>query len=130
VKYFARKHGKRFIEKIRRHKNCWKRAALIIGLPWGRFVGVPRPEDMPEDLFEYVAESLGDALRECGVDDYLLVGNEIPPLIRDLIDDHAHVLAEAFIDKYGEAVAEIIGSLTSSGLRADIMVLRSFMVLG
>jgi len=68
---------------------------------------VPRPEDMPEDLFEDVAESLGEALRRCSIDDYLLIGNEIPPLIRYLIDNHAHVLAEAFIDKYSEAVAEI-----------------------
>jgi hypothetical protein len=99
--------GERLKHALKPYTNCWKRAALIIGLRLGKFVGVPRPEDMPEDLFEYVAESLGDALRECGVDDYLLIGNEIPPLIQYLIDNHAHVLAEAFIDKYGEAVAEI-----------------------
>ncbi len=99
--------SERLKNALKPYANCFKRAALIIGLRLGKFVGVPRPEDMPKDLFEYVAESLGDALRECGVDDYLLVGNEIPPLIQYLIDNHAHVLAEAFIDKYGEVVAEI-----------------------
>ena len=99
--------SERLKNALKPYANCLKRAALIIGLPLGRYVSVPRPEDLPEDLFEHVAESLGDALRRCSIDDYLLVGNEIPPLIRYLIDDHAHVLAEAFIDKYGEAVAEI-----------------------
>jgi len=103
VKYFARKHGKRFIEKIRRHKNCWKRAALIIGYASAGHPIVPRHEDLRKD----VAESLGDALRECGVDDYLLVGNVIPPLIWYLIKNHARALAGAFIDRYNEAVGEV-----------------------
>jgi len=97
--------SERLKNALKPYANCFKRAALIIGLRLGKFVGVP--EDLPEDLFEYVAESLGDALRRCSIDDYLLVGNEIPPLIRYLIVNHAHVLAEAFIDKYGEVFAEI-----------------------
>ena len=100
--------SERLKNALKPYANCFKRAALIIGLRWGRSVSsVPRPEDLSERLRRDVAESLGDALRRCSIDDYLLVGNEIPPLIRDLIDNHAHVLAEAFIDKYGEAVAEI-----------------------
>jgi hypothetical protein len=99
--------SERLKNALKPYSNCFKRAALIIGYASARRVSVPRPEDLPEELFEHVAESLGDALRRCSIDDYLLVGNEIPPLIRYLIDDHAHVLAEAFIDKYGEVVAEI-----------------------
>jgi hypothetical protein len=99
--------NERLKNALKPYANCLKRAALIIGLHRGRYILVPRPEDLPEDLFEYVTEYLDDALRRCSIDDYLLVGNEIPPLIQYLIDNHAHVLAEAFIDKYGEVVAEI-----------------------
>jgi KaiC/GvpD/RAD55 family RecA-like ATPase len=106
VKYFTRKYGKRFIKKLRRHKNCWKRAALIIGYASAGHVSVPRPEDFPESLRKDVVESLGDALRECGVDDYLLVGDKIPLLIMNLTKDHAYALTEAFVDKYNEAVSE------------------------
>jgi len=80
VKYFARKYGKRLIKRMRRHKNCWKRAALIIGYALAGRVSVPRPEDLPED----VRESIKGALDRCGVDDYLLVGDVIPPLIMGL----------------------------------------------
>jgi len=65
---------------------------------------VPRPEDLPSD----VVGSLGDALGKCEeIDNYLLVGNKIPPLIVNLTKDHAYALTEAFIDKYNEAVAEV-----------------------
>jgi hypothetical protein len=103
VKYFARKYGKRFVKKLRRHKNCWKRAALIIGHASAGRVSVPRPEDLRKDI----AESLDNALNRCGIDDYLLVGNVIPPLIRYLTKDHAYALTEAFIDRYNEAVGEV-----------------------
>jgi tetratricopeptide (TPR) repeat protein len=62
---------------------------------------VPRPKDLPSDA----VGSLGDALKRCGVDDYLLVGNEIPPLIVGLA--YIHALAEAFVDKYDGAVVEV-----------------------
>ncbi|MFP3492064.1 MAG: hypothetical protein RXN86_04730, partial [Vulcanisaeta sp.] len=101
VKYFARKYGKRFVKELRRHKNCWKRAALIIGYASAGRDSVPRPEDLRKDI----AESLGNALNRCGVDDYLLVGNVIPPLIRYLT--YTRVLTEAFIDRYNEAVGEV-----------------------
>jgi tetratricopeptide (TPR) repeat protein len=74
---------------------------------------VPRPEDLsgflPEDLRKSVVESLGDALRECDVDYYLIVGNEIPLITGLIINGLAYTLslARAFIDKYNEAVAEM-----------------------
>jgi hypothetical protein len=85
--------------------NCWKRAALIIGYALTGHPIVPRHEDLPESLRRDVAESLGDALRECDVDYYLLVGNEIPPLITDLA--YTLALAWAFIDRYNEAIGEV-----------------------
>jgi tetratricopeptide (TPR) repeat protein len=85
--------------------NCWKRAALIIGRALAGHDSVPGPEDLLKDLLEDV-KYLSDALRKCGVDDYLLVGNVIPPLIMDLVD-YTRTLAEAFTDKYDEAVVEV-----------------------
>ncbi|MDT7971129.1 MAG: hypothetical protein RQ842_11195, partial [Vulcanisaeta sp.] len=102
--YFVGNYGKDFTDALKVFNNdCWKRAALIIGYALTGHPTVPKPEDLRSD----VAKSLGDTLRRCGIDDYLLVDNEISPLIRYLIDNHAHVLAEAFIDKYNEAVAEV-----------------------
>jgi len=108
--------------------NCWKRAALIIGYALTGQPIVPRPEDLPESLRRDVAESLGDALRECGVDYYLLVGNVIPPLIIDLA--YILALAWAFIDKYNEAIAEVNRILNIARVGAVFMTLRVFMVLG
>ena len=87
--------------------NCWKRTALIIGHALTGHPIVPRPEDLPESSRRDVAESLGDALRECGVDDYLLVSDEIPLLIQYLNYTRVSTEAFAFIDKYNEAVAEV-----------------------
>jgi hypothetical protein len=103
VKYFAGNYGEKLTSALKVFSNCWKRAALIIGFALAGRPIVPRPEDLPS----YVVESLGDALKRCGVDDYLLVGNEIPPLIMNLTKDHAYALTEAFIDKYDETVAEV-----------------------
>jgi hypothetical protein len=97
--------GERLKHALKPYTNCWKRTALIIGHALAGHVSVPRPEDLPKNLLENVAESLGDVLGGCGVDDYLLVGNLIPPLIRYLT--YTRVLTEAFIDKYDEAVAEV-----------------------
>ncbi|MDT7971128.1 MAG: hypothetical protein RQ842_11190, partial [Vulcanisaeta sp.] len=102
VKYFASNYGEKLTNTLKVFSNkCWKKAALIIGLALAGRVSVPRSEDLPESL----TESLGNALNRCGVDDYLLVGNVIPPLVRYLI--YIRGLTEAFIDKYNEAVAEV-----------------------
>jgi hypothetical protein len=85
--------GERLKHALKPYTDCWKRAAFIIGAALAWDDSVPRPEDLPESL------------NRCGVDDYLLVGNVIPPLIRYLI--YTRVLSEAFVDKYNEAVAEV-----------------------
>jgi len=95
--------GERLKHALKPYTNCWKRTAFIIGHALAGIPTVPRPEDLSGN----VIESLGDALNRCGVDDYLLVGNKIPPLIMNLVINNTHALAEAFIDKYNEVVAEV-----------------------
>jgi hypothetical protein len=131
VEYFISNYGKDFTDALKDFSSeCWKRAAFIIGRALTGIPIVPRPEDFPEDLRKSAVESLCDALRECDVDYYLLVGNEIPPLIWYLIDNHAHVLAEAFIDKYNEAVAEVNRILKIARGRGSIYDAESFYGLG
>jgi KaiC/GvpD/RAD55 family RecA-like ATPase len=106
VKYFASNYGEKLTNTLKVFSNeCWKRAALIIGYALTGRVSVPRHEDLPESLRGNVAKSLGNALNRCGVDDYLLVSNVIPPLTRYLT--YTRVSTEAFIDRYNEAVAEV-----------------------
>jgi len=134
VEYFIGNYGKDFTDALRDFSNeCWKRAALIIGyaLTWHPIV--PRPEDLPESLRRDVAESLGDVLRECNVDYYLLVGNEIPPLIIDVVIMglvYTLALAWAFIDRYNEAVAEVNRILNIARGRDSMYDAESFYGLG
>jgi len=125
VEYFVGNYGEKLTNALKVFSNeCWKRAALIIGHVLAGIPTVPRPEDLsvmyllmnaqakivPEDLRKSVVKSLGDALKRCDVDYYLLVGNVIPPLIAGLvIMGLAYSLAFpwAFIDKYDEVVAEV-----------------------
>jgi tetratricopeptide (TPR) repeat protein len=57
-------------------RRCWRRAALIAGLALAEDLVLPRREQSPEDA----AETLGDALEPCAVDDYLTIDGEIPTL--------------------------------------------------
>jgi hypothetical protein len=117
--------GERLKHALKPYTDCWKRAAFIIGAALAGRDSVPRPEDLPESLRRDVAESLGDALRECGVDDYLLVDNVIPPLIRYLTD--TRVSTEAFIDRYNEAIGEVNRILKTKAFigRAVVEVIRT-----
>ena len=129
VKYFASNYGEKLTNTLKVFSNkCWKRAALIIGYALTGPPIVPRPEDLLESLRRDVAESLGDALRECGVDYYLLVGNVIPPLIIDLA--YILALAWAFIDKYNEAIGEVNRILNIARGRGSIYDAESFYGLG
>jgi energy-coupling factor transporter ATP-binding protein EcfA2 len=125
VKYFASNYGEKLTNTLKVFSNeCWKRAALIIGYALAGRVLVPRPEVLPSD----VAESLGDALGKCGVDDYLLVGDEIPPLIMSLA--YIHTLTRALIDKYDDAVAEVRRVLGIARGRGSIYFDEGFYGLG
>jgi tetratricopeptide (TPR) repeat protein len=109
--------SERLKHALKPYTNCWKRAALIIGYALSGRGLVPRPEDLPKDLLED-AKYLSDALGGCGIDDYLLVGNEIPLLIMGLV--HARVLSEAFVDEYDGAVGEVDRVLEIVGNRGRI----------
>jgi len=127
VKYFVDNYGKEFTTTLGSFSNkCWRRAALIIGYALAGYVLVSRPEDLLGD----VAEPLGDALRGCSVDDYLLAGNIIPPLIMSLIPTYVCVFTEAFIDRYNETIAEINRVLNSARDRASIKAAEWFYGLG
>jgi tetratricopeptide (TPR) repeat protein len=129
VEYFVGNYGEDFTNALKVFSNeCWKRAALIIGYALTGRVSVLRREDLPESLRGNVAESLGNALNRCGVDDYLLVGDVIPPLIRYLT--YTRVSTEAFIDKYNEAVAEVNRILNIVRSRGSIYNAESFYGLG
>jgi tetratricopeptide (TPR) repeat protein len=118
--------GERLKHALKPYTDCWKRAAFIIGAALVGRDSVPRLKDLPESL----TESFGDTLRRCGVDDYLLVGNEIPPLIWYLTKHHAYALAEAFVDKYDKAVAEIKRVLYIASKRGRIYDTEGFYGLG
>jgi len=124
VEYFASNYGEKLTNTLKVFSNCWKRAALIIGHALAGYVSVPRPEDLPSD----VVESLGDALNRCSVDDYLLVGNEIPLLIIGLA--YTRALAEAFIDKYNEVVDEVNRILGIARSRGSIRLAEGLYGLG
>jgi len=110
VKYFVDNYGKNLTDTLRDFRDkCWRKAALIIGRTLAGYHLVLSPEGLPEN----VIKTLSDALKECkiannlSIDDYLLVGNEIPPLIWHLISNYVRVLTKAFIDRYDEAIAEV-----------------------
>ncbi|MDT7970627.1 MAG: hypothetical protein RQ842_08660, partial [Vulcanisaeta sp.] len=110
--------------------NCWKRAALIIGYALTVHPIVPRPEDLPESLRRDVVESLGEALRQCDLDYYLLIGNKIPPLIIGLVMMGLFALTEAFIDRYNEAIGEVNRILNIARGRGRIYDAEEFYGLG
>ena len=108
--------------------NCWRRAALIIG--YG--LAYPYPllwfGNLPKDI-----EYPNDTLKPCSVDDYLLVDNKIPPLIEGLILGGGFGLtnlAEAFVDKYNEAIGEIKNVLNNPRNRGGIAFAEAYYGLG
>jgi KaiC/GvpD/RAD55 family RecA-like ATPase len=101
VKYFASNYSKKLTSALKVFSDeCWKRAAYIIG---HALVG----EDRIMPGHRELSEPLGDASKKCDIDDYLIVGDKIPPLIMRLIRNHTSALAGVFIDKYNEVIAEI-----------------------
>jgi KaiC/GvpD/RAD55 family RecA-like ATPase len=129
VEYFVGNYGEKLTNTLKIFSNeCWKRVALIIGHALAGHVSVPRHEILPESLRGNVAKSLGNDLNRCGVDDYLLVGDKISPLIRYLI--YTRVLTEAFIDRYNEAIGEVNRILNIARGRGGIYDAESFYGLG
>jgi hypothetical protein len=114
--------GERLKNALKPFTNCWRRAALIIGLALAGYPLVPK-------LPEGVIKSLGDDLRRCDIDNYLLIGNRIPPLILVLV----HVLGLsntiAFVDRYKEIINEVNKVFDNAKKRKGIYSLRRFMCL-
>ena len=126
-KRFVGNYGEKLTNTLRAFSDkCWKRAALIIGLALAGYDTVPKPKNLPRDA----AKSLGDALDECKIDDYLLVGDKIQPSIINLVLNNAHALTEAFIDRYNEAVGEVRRVLDIARGRGVIYVAEAFYCLG
>jgi KaiC/GvpD/RAD55 family RecA-like ATPase len=134
VIYFVTNYGKNFTDALKNFSDkCWRRAALIIGYSLTGHTLLPQAEDLSED----VVKLLNDALKpcsvdSCGVDYYLLVGNEIPPLIEVLILGSGFELiriVDAFVDKYNDAIGEIKNVLNNAG-RKGISPAERFYGLG
>jgi hypothetical protein len=62
-------------------RRCWRRAVLIAGHALAGYPVLSRREQSPKD----VAETLGDALKPCAVDDYLTIDGKIPWLSIDVV---------------------------------------------
>jgi hypothetical protein len=104
--------------------NYWKRAALIIGHSLTGHFLLPRAGDLPED----VVEILNDALKPYGIDDYLLVDNEISYLVHDLFVYDLNMplyisgsssFTRIFTNKYEGAIEEAKKLLESWRKRED-----------
>jgi uncharacterized membrane protein/uncharacterized protein YejL (UPF0352 family)/polyhydroxyalkanoate synthesis regulator phasin len=123
--YFIVKYGGKLVDRLKKHKDCWKRFALITGCGLAGHYSLPRIEYLPED----VVRLLDDALKPYDIDDYLLVDNEIPLLAQLLIHIHGPIL-EVFLDKYNEAVNEIKNILNNARNRGGITYVENFYWLG
>ena len=117
--------SERLKNALKPYANCWKRTALIIGLASAGIDLIPRIENLRKD----VVKSLGNALNRCGVDDLLLVDNEIPPLIMNLVLNTC-ALTEAFIDKYNETIDEVRRVLNIARKRGNLRSGEAFYGLG
>jgi len=115
--------GERLKYALKPYTNCWRRAALIIGLALAGYPLVPK-------LPEGVIKSLGDDLRRCDIDNYLLIGNRISPLILVLIYVHRLSITIAFIDRYEEIINEVNKVFDNARERVGIYFIESFYVLG
>jgi len=117
--------SERLKNALKPYANCWKRTALIIGLASAGIDLIPRIENLRKD----VVKSLGNALNRCGFDDLLLVDNEIPPLIMNLVLN-TRALTEAFIDKYNETIEEERRVLNIARKRDNLRSGEAFYGLG
>jgi len=94
--------------------DCWGRVALIIGSILSGYDGISREsptKDVDPVRGGLVGESLGDALRPCGVDDLLLnVDGGVREVVLDALITRPgtiHELTGAFANYYGEVSNEV-----------------------
>jgi hypothetical protein len=94
--------------------DCWGRVALIVGSVLGGYDGVSRespPKDAESMHGRLVSESLGDALRPCGIDDLLLdVDGRVKEEVLDALTTRPGLIREltgAFANYYREVSKEV-----------------------
>jgi hypothetical protein len=101
------------------NRRCWRRVALIVGLALAGSPVLPLGVQLPKDA----AETMGDALKPCAVDDYLMVGNEIPTLLLNVVWFPYYVEAQYARDlSQIRRIRERLGILTPY---ADTEVIRA-----
>jgi KaiC/GvpD/RAD55 family RecA-like ATPase len=101
------------------NKRCWRRIALIVGLALAGSPVLPLGVQLPKDA----AETMGDALKPCAVDDYLMIGNEIPTLLLNVVWFSYYVEAQYARDLWQiQRIRERLGVLTPY---ADTEVIRA-----
>jgi len=95
--------------------DCWGRVTLIVGSILSGYDGISRespPKDVDPVRGGLVGESLGDALRPCGVDDLLLnVDGGVREVVLDALITRPgaiHELTGAFANYYGEVSNEVV----------------------
>ena len=95
--------------------DCWGRVTLIVGSILSGYDGISRespPKDVDPVRGGLVGESLGDALRPCGVDDLLLnVDGGVREVVLDALitrPDSIHELTGAFANYYREVSNEVV----------------------
>jgi len=95
--------------------DCWDRVALIVGSVLSGYDGISREfptKDVNPVRGGLVGESLGDALRPCGVDDLLLnVDGGVREVVLDALITRSgtiHELTGAFANYYREVSNEVV----------------------
>ena len=101
------------------NRRCWRKVALIVGLALAGSPVLPLGVQLPKDA----AETMGDALKPCAVDDYLMIGNEIPTLLLNVVWFPYYVEAQYARDlSQIRRIRERLGVLTPY---ADTEVIRA-----
>jgi len=101
------------------NRRCWRRVALIVGLALAGSPVLPLGVQLPKDA----AETMGDALKPCAVDDYLMIGNKIPTLLLNVVWFPYYVEAQYARDlSQIRRIRERLGVLTPY---ADTEVIRA-----
>jgi GTPase SAR1 family protein len=103
VEYFINKYGKEFVKELSQFSDCWKRAALITGHVLTMWPKLP-------DKRKFSNSEIVDVLNSCGIDDYLLVDNEIPYFVEMLVTllyiNGSSPFTRIFTNEYENAINE------------------------
>jgi hypothetical protein len=137
VKYFRKKYRKEFVKELKHFSGCWKRAALIIGSTLNKHLKLPvlnKEKYYKLVSKEYSASEVVDALNPCDIDDYLLVDNEIPDFVYELVTSlyisGSSPFTIIFANEYENAIKEAKKLLKIWRKRGEYYNLEAYYVLG